>query len=171
MKTFDVIIKSKNQNSIAKLFSVLKKKKCNNIKKYFQKKTKRKRITILKSPHVHKSAQEQFETIIYNKQLSLYAIKNLTYLTFLKKLNFNLFPDINLKLKYRINSNNLKKIKVKIFNPNNFKFQKYKNDQIFNLDLYKIKLFIKNKRKTYIKKTNSVLNLFDFYGEFLKVYV
>lgn len=82
MKTFDVIIKSKNQNSIAKLFSLLKKKKCNNIKKYFQKKTKQKRITILKSPHVHKKAQEQFEQVIYNKQLSLYTIKNLTYLTF-----------------------------------------------------------------------------------------
>lgn len=92
MKTFDIIIKSKNQNSITKLFSVLQKKKCNNIKKYFQKKTKRKRITILKSPHVHKKAQEQFEKVIYNKQLSIYSVKNLTYLTFLKKLNLNTFP-------------------------------------------------------------------------------
>jgi ribosomal protein S10 len=74
--------------------------------KHFQKKIKRKRITILKSPHVNKQAQEQFQRIIYNKQLSLYTIKSVTYLTFLKKLNFNLFPDINFKLKSRIHLKN-----------------------------------------------------------------
>lgn len=120
---------------------------------------------------MHKKAQEQFEKVIYNKQLSIYAIKNLTYLTFLKKLNFNTFPDINFKLIYRINFKNFRKIKLKIFNPNNFKYQKYKNNKIFNLDLSRIKLYIKNKKRTCIRKTNSVVNLFDFYGEFLKVYV
>ena len=30
---------------------------------------------------------------------------------------------------------------------------------------------MKNKKRTCIRKTNSVVNLFDFYGEFLKVYV
>ena len=53
--------------------------------------------------------------MIYNKQLSVYAMKNLTYLTFLKRLNFNTFADINFKLKYRINPKNFRKIKLKIF--------------------------------------------------------
>ena len=159
MKTFDIIIRSKNQNSIIKLFSVLKKNKYNNIKKSFQKKTERKRITILKSPHVHKKAQEQFEKVVYNKQLSIYAVKNLTYFTFLKKVNFNTFPDVHFKLKYRINSKNVKKIKLKIFNPNNFKFQNYKNNITFNLDLSKIKLYMKNKKKACIKKIENEVQI------------
>jgi hypothetical protein len=98
-------------------------------------------------------------------------MKNLTYLTFLKRLNFNTFADINFKLKYRINPKNFRKIKLKIFNPNNFKFQKYENNKIFNLDLYKIKFYMEKKKITCVKKTNSVINLFDFYGEFLRAYV
>ena len=168
MKTFNITITSKNKNSINNFFSILKTNKCNDLKKYFQKKTKHKRMSILKSPHVNKTAQEQFEKIIFNKQFTLQTIKNLKFYIFLKRLNFELFPDINFKLKYKINYHDFRKIKLKIFNPNNFKFKKYKNSKFFNLNLDEIKLLKRAKKETFLKKTNILLNLFDFYGEFFK---
>merc|ERR1712045_574025 len=55
-------------------------------------------ITVLKSPHVNKSAQEQFEFKVYKKRLKLFVPQIFMFLTFLKKLKTNLFADIKFKL-------------------------------------------------------------------------
>lgn len=167
MKTFNLIIKSKNKNSINNFITFFNKNKFDIIQKYSHKKTKKKRLTILKSPHVNKKAQEQFESRMFKKQLTIQITKSYKYLIFLKKLNYNLFPDISIKIQYR---KNLKLLPLQIFYPNNFKFNKYvilKNLNVKNLNQQK-----QNKKlhtNLITKKTNFLLKIFDIYGQFLKL--
>ena len=103
---FNVTILSRNKNSINDFFLFFNENTLYNldvIKKFFQKKIKKKKLTILKSPHVNKKAQEQFESRLFKKQFTIQTTRNFQYLIFLKRLNYNLFPDINIKLKYIIN--------------------------------------------------------------------
>lgn len=82
-------------------------------------------MTILKSPHVNKKAQEQFEIRFFKKQLTIKSIKIFKYLIFLKKLNFNLFSDVNITLKYSIKKKETQKLNLKIFILENFKLKKF----------------------------------------------
>ena len=156
MKKFDLIVKSKNKNILNNFFLFLKENNLNQIQKCFPKKTKYNRLTILKSPHVNKKAQEQFEKIIFKNQIILQINKHLKYWIFLKNLNFNLFADVSIKLKYKINNKDSRQIKLKTFNLNNFKFKKYQN--------------LKNYKKilTIFNKTHILLSVLDLHGEFLK---
>jgi len=86
MKTFNITIKSKNKTSVNEFFLFFNGNKLYNsnvIKKYFQKKAKKKKLTILKSPHVNKKAQEQFENRLFKKQFKIQTTK--------KSKIFNLF--------------------------------------------------------------------------------
>jgi ribosomal protein S10 len=88
MKTFNVTITSRNKNSINDFFLFFNGNtvcNLNVIKKYFQKKIEKKKLTILKSPHVNKKAQEQFESRLFKKQFTVQTTKNLKYLIFLKR--------------------------------------------------------------------------------------
>ena len=67
---------------------------------YFPKKQKTNIFTILKSPHVNKKAQEQFEIFVFSKQLTLYSIKKLKYLFYLKKIQESLFSNVKVKIKF-----------------------------------------------------------------------
>jgi ribosomal protein S10 len=150
MKPCNVTVVSNNRNSIHKFFLFFffnKKINFNTIKKYFQKKRKKKTLTILKSPHVNKTAQEQFEYRIYSKQLTVYSSQNFQYLVFLKKINAHLFPDIKIKTEFNIEQTMEKQIEV--FNPSNLK-----------IDL----LRDKNRRNLKIK-TKNLIRTFDIYGE------
>ena len=165
---FHVTILSKNKNSIKNFFLFLIKNKLykkNNFKKHFQKKTKRKKITILKSPHVNKKAQERFEKRLLKKQFTIQTIQNLKKLVLLKKLKFNLFPDIKIVLKQNINKINTKKVSLKIFNPDNLNFNKNSNITIYNINLINVSNF--KKKETVTKKTLYLIKFFDLYGEFL----
>ena len=171
---FNVTILSRNKNSINDFFLFFNESTLHNldvIKKYFQKKIKQKKLTILKSPHVNKKAQEQFESRLFKKQFTIQTTKNFQYLIFLKRLNYNLFPDINIKLKCVINNRNIQKLGLKIFNPNYLKFNKYCTFRANNLDLQSLNSFIKKKTLSKLavpRKAHRILKVFDLYGEFLK---
>ena len=77
MKSYHLIFSAKNKNSLNYNFKFFKHSllNSNTIKKHFQKRTKKHFLTILKSPHVNKSAQEQFESHIFSKQLSIFSPK------------------------------------------------------------------------------------------------
>jgi hypothetical protein len=131
------------------------------VKKYFQKKTKKSFIAILKSPHVNKKAQEQFETHFYSKQLSIYSTKKLKYLFFLKKIKNNIFSDLKLKIKFTPNFSSVKEL--------NF-FFKSKNYVLIGLN----KNFISQKISLTNKKifiqfnfslVNKILKILDISGE------
>jgi ribosomal protein S10 len=128
MKTFNVTITSRNKNSIYNFFLFFNQTTLCNLNgriKYFQKSVKKRRLTVLKSPHVNKKAQEQFEYRLFKKQFTIQATKIFRYLVFLKKLNYNLFPDIHMKLKLAIRNKSMIKLGLKTFDPNYGKSHKF----------------------------------------------
>jgi ribosomal protein S10 len=85
-----------------------------------QRQKKKKVFTVLKSPHVNKIAQEQFEYRIYKKRLKCFIPQISLFLIFFKKIRFNLFADLGFKIKL---ISNLKVEKQKIknkFNVDNY---------------------------------------------------
>ena len=81
---------------------------------------KKKVITVLKSPHVNKTAQEKFEYRIYKNKIKCFTPQILLLLTFLKKLRFSFLSDINFKL-ILISNNKIEKKNLKNqININNF---------------------------------------------------
>ena len=61
-------------------------------------------ITVLKSPHVNKTAQEQFEFRYYHYHFLIYSSKPLVLLVILKRLIRLTFLGLRLELKVLLNS-------------------------------------------------------------------
>jgi ribosomal protein S10 len=157
MKTLNIKIESKNQISVKKFLKFFKEKSNKNFKllqKIFYKKGKKKFISILKSPHVNKSAQEQFEIIISSAQIKVETSKPLKFLIMLKKMKMNIFPDINIKLSLNFNKKKENLLKQKLFDINNFYIKKLSIKKNELIKFEKIKFNFGNK----------ILNLFDIYG-------
>ena len=88
------------------------------ILKHFSNRRKKKFITILKSPHVNKTAQEQFEFRFYSKEFLVNSVKPLTAFIILKKITNKSFPGVRLRVKSlcgNIHNVNL----VKVLDPDN----------------------------------------------------
>lgn len=117
-----IYIYSKNKLSITNYLKFLKKylnkKKLNfkNITFIFKKKIKKTVFTVLKSPHVNKTAQTQFENRLYKTQLTIYSDNYLKLIYFIKYFSENNFSDIKIKIKIIKNKN---KISI-LHNINNF---------------------------------------------------
>ena len=93
MKLHCLTISSKNVRSIQNFLVFWEKvvePNINLIRKTFQKRSKKKVLTLLKSPHVNKTAQEQFEFRTYSKQLWIYSTHNFNVLILLKKIKATL---------------------------------------------------------------------------------
>lgn len=174
MKPCHLTILSKNLQSINNFLLFFRNNvepNFNIVKKYFKKKRKRKILTILKSPHVNKTAQEQFEYREFSKQLIIYSAEYSKYLILLKRLKTNLFPDIRIKIKFILNPRNAKKLRVKTFDPDNFTGNFYQND----IHFIKSKDLIKSKFERFqadytssLKTTEKILKIKDIYGELVK---
>lgn len=178
MKHYQLTIISKNKKSAENCFLFFQNNtselNLNIIQKYFQKKRKKNILTILKSPHVNKSAQEQFESKLFSKQLSIYSPKNFQFLLFLKKIKTYLFPDVKIKIKFVLNKNLSEKKEINILNPSNFRLNVLKN--------VKFKKYIQNngkesKKKQYnvnkkfnLKNMQHLLKIFDMYSELQKTF-
>nr|QYC61886.1 ribosomal protein S10 [Stephanopyxis turris] len=136
----NIYIKSKNINSLKYFLKYFLKLYLNNsflnvyFLKSFSKKNLKKKITVLKSPHVNSKAGEYYVYNIYSKQINLYSFNLLKFLTFLKKLKINIFPDVSFKLIFFFNKSLIKTKKKKIFNPDLFKIKN-------NVDSKYLKLF------------------------------
>lgn len=171
MTIFNVTIWSKNKISMSHFFLFFKKYlifNFNVISKYQQKKTNVKIITLLKSPHVNKKSQEQFETRVFKKHFKILIKNNLKLFFFLKKISYNIYSDINIKIKELINNNKyFVKKKFKVINLNNFKVKTYSHIIIKakNLKFKKsLNFFKKNNSLNFIisKKSNQLLFVFQF---------
>jgi ribosomal protein S10 len=176
MKHYQLTITSKNKKSVENCFLFFQNNasefNLNTIQKYFKKKKKRNILTILKSPHVNKSAQEQFESKLFSKQLSIYSSKNFQFLLFLKKIKTYLFHDVKMKIKFILNKNLSEKIKIHILNPTNFKLNVLGKIELKKRISYKKKK-IKNKhyslnKNSSLKNIQYLLKMFDMYSEFQK---
>ena len=171
MTKYTVTLYSKNKESLDNFFIFFKHSlKIQEIQKpinYTKKKKRKKKISVLTSPHVNKSAQEQFEYCVYSVKLVFYSYKTKKNLIMLKKIKNQLFPDIKIKITgenfLKNKQNPVKKI---VLNPNNFtfnfiNFNNIKQKLKFN-KLKKNKIILKN--QNLLKKTSSYLKLLNWYG-------
>lgn len=113
-----------------------------------QKQKSHKFVTVLKSPHINKTAQEQFEFKIFTRQILMFSVKPFLCLFIIKRMIKLNFPGIKIKLILTFNKKKHNKILLSILNPDNV---------VFN--------FIKNNNKKKKIKYNNYLKMFDYYGE------
>jgi ribosomal protein S10 len=156
MTTYHLIINSKNKKSLLKFNTFLTKELFTVINKNLKIKSTKKTITLLTSPHVNKTAQEQFEYTTYYSKILVNIPNFRKFLIFMKKIQTNIFSDINMKIKHTTS----KETYNKMFNPNNIKIGFF-NKQSFKNEKYK-KYKISRKK---VSKVNYCVNFFDILGE------
>jgi len=143
-------VSSKNNQILEKFLRFLQKLKTSStVLKHFSKQNKRKFITILKSPHVNKTAQEQFEFRYYNKEFVVDSLKPLAFFLIIKKIKNLSFPGLKLEVKGLLNPEKKNKSFLRLTNP----------DTVV-LECRESRTF---KRLSFQKK---YIQLFDCYGEF-----
>lgn len=151
MMFFHIKVFSKDNHALKRFFQFLQRLKISLIVlKFFSKQKKRKFVSILKSPHVNKTAQEQFEFKYYNKEFLIDLFKPLTFFLLLKKIKILSFCNLKLEIKglFSLNKNHKNFLK-KLINPDNVILEP------IDLKTFKDRFF----QKKYIQ-------LFDCYGEF-----
>lgn len=146
----NITISSKNNNSLKSFLKVFKTLgqgdglKLNKTLTVFQKKRFKKVFTILKSPHIYKTAQEQFESILFAKTFKVHSFQVLKTLVLLKKIQIISFADIKIKIKFSIASSSKKELFITYLKPKTiraFSIRVSEQDSIKNIGLY---LFIAN---------------------------
>jgi len=126
-----------------------------NSLKSLSKRNSRKFITILKSPHVNKTAQEQFEFRVYTKEFVISSFKPLTLFLILKKINNSSFSGLNLKIESLFTQNMKKKLIA--LNPD-------------NINLRTVEMFYPSQvpgspSAQSFSSSKKYIQLFDCYGE------
>lgn len=140
----DVTLKSKNKNSILeflnifKHFSKNKKLQLSRTLTFLQNKEYKKVFSVLKSPHVNKTAQEQYEFRLFSKKLKINSFQIIKLLIVLKKVQTTLFSDIQLNVKFTINNNKKARILINRFNPD------INNNNKSNFEQIKLHLLLLN---------------------------
>lgn len=151
----NIKISSKNKNSLQNFLKIFnrfckkKKFKANYLIKYYSKQRQINIFTILKSPHVNKKAQEQFEYRLFSKQINIFSFQMLKFVILVKQINTKLCSDVKMNIKLIFNKNKTKKIQIKTLNPANFNLSFFQNKKL-NKTQNQIKLYLK---------------LLDIYGE------
>jgi ribosomal protein S10 len=163
MNQYKISILSNNKKSLYKFLRFFF-KSCKSYKfvdRHFQKNKKRKVITILKSPHVNKKAQEQFQYNTYSKNINFNLSQLFNIFYKIKKIKFNLFSDVTLKTKVLVNYNLTRQLRKKVFNFDNFKLNVlkkkiYKNSKILitKINNPKIDQLINNPITSYFQRKN-----------------
>ena len=64
--------------------------------------TRKERFDLLRSPHVNKKSQEQFEYSLHCKQLKIHVSQLARFLTVWKSIKITLFSDIRVEIKCRL---------------------------------------------------------------------
>merc|ERR1712226_452953 len=121
---------SKNKNSLNKFLKILTQiSRINSIQliEFIKEKKKTKTLlSVLKSPHVNKKAQEQFEYIYYSRKNICFSWMTRKYLMLLKKIKNQLFPEIKIRIESNFFTRNFL-IGNKVTNPSQYKYRlKYK---------------------------------------------
>jgi ribosomal protein S10 len=150
---FHLKVSSKDSKVLEKFVQFLLKLETSPIVlKYFSQQKKLKFITVLKSPHINKTAQEQFEFRFYSKQFLINSFKPLTFFLVLKKIKNLSFPGIKLEVKGLFDKNKNDKSFLEVIDPDNV--------------ILKTKGNLKVKKQQYPKSfQKKYIQLFDSYGE------
>jgi ribosomal protein S10 len=146
----NIRIFSKTQESIEQFLNFFiifhNQKKLTLCSKTLKKIKKNKKFTILKSPHVNKTAQEQFKFEVFSNEIFIKSHQILKILIVLKSIKKSLFPEIKIVVKFTFQNNT--KLRLQPFNPDNFM-----NDST-NINKLRLK-----------KNASKILKIFDIYGQ------
>lgn len=164
MKSYLIKTDSKNKNSIAKFYwTVFNRKNINinslTIKKKFKNKNSKNFVSVLKSPHVNKKAQEQLEIRNFSKQFIISTTNSVKFIYFIKKLKNVCFPDVKVQITFLSNKKKEKLFLNKLLHLNNFKSDTLQKNKSNTLKSVK-----KNKKKI-VARVTTLLKLLDAYGE------
>jgi ribosomal protein S10 len=166
-------IYSKDKNSLKHFILLLQKinNKWKNVSFVLKNiKKRRKKVTVLKSPHVNKKAQTQFQAITYStliKYSSLEIKKN--YILF-KKIKNHLFPDIKIKIEQTVLLKNTKTLVKNQFLPKKIYYYNNSTDTKTFKDKQKQKKRLLNwntqseTAKRLLQRTLQYLKVLDSYG-------
>lgn len=101
MTKYSLTLHSKNKQSLNEFLKYNSKaQNSQTIHNLLKNKKSKKKISILKSPHVNKTAQEQFEYTNYSVKISFYSWEIKKHLILLKKIKNQVFPDIKMKINF-----------------------------------------------------------------------
>ena len=105
----NLYLKSKNPSSVKKLYALLIITcKFYNVSLYRNctLPTICNKFSILKSPHVNKSSQEQFQYKLHRKKLSFHSKNLFKILLFIKSLRKKTFTDVSFKIEFILSNTN-----------------------------------------------------------------
>jgi ribosomal protein S10 len=169
MRSFNLLLTTKNKDSLKNFlhfFNTNIDKNFNVVKKNISKKKRKVVITLLKSPHVNKTAQEQFEIKFISEHLKISTTQLYKCIIFFKKVKNYIFADLNFRIKFISNEKSSKLSEKIIFNIDNFK-----NYFFFENNTYMINKKLKQKNKkndktlfNNFKNSKNMLTLIDLYG-------
>ena len=132
--------------------------------KPFPRHKRKKFITILKSPHVNKTAQEQFEYRFFSKHFLVFSPKSRTLVLLLKKLKNLSFSGIKLEVKGMFQKTIVDKHTLKLVNPDNIVLEKtYLTQKDFKKD--KTKTEVSELLPDQLDLSKKYIQSFDSYGE------
>ena len=101
-----ITLKSKSKNTLKSFFkhfnSINEQLNVNKQLTFYNKKKQTKIFSILKSPHVNKKAQEQFELTFSTKIVEINSFQLLKVLLILKKFQTRLYSDIDIKINFNL---------------------------------------------------------------------
>lgn len=164
MKTFILTVTAKKQellNNFLKILNINMASNFNSTKKNLLKKNNEVIVSVLTSPHVNKIGQEQFKLPEYKTQLRVQIVDTSTFFFFIKQLNCQIHPEINVII-----------TAVEIENCKSLLFI----NQFFDADNFRVKTTdhlnkktatqgIKIKRNNTISKALFLLELLDVSGK------
>lgn len=169
MKQYYLKIISKNEKSLKNFLSFFfkhLKTKYNIIQKSVIGHNHTKIITLLKSPHVNKTAQEHFELRMFSKQMLIKSSYTNRNIIFLKKILTKLFHDISINIEFVANFNIINKNRLLVFYPDNFKL--FRNKPLKTNSRRLKQKFISTKyhlKKDSLFELNMLLNTISVFGE------
>ena len=151
---FYIKVSSKSKDNLKTFLSFFTNSEVNSnlFIKYFPKQKVKKFVSVLKSPHVNKTAQEQFEYRVYTKKLSITSTQHFQFLYILKKIQRDIFPFINIKIKSFYSRNKMLDHILTNMDSNNIPVTFLNNKNFYN----------KNKCLNLLK---TYFQFFDSYGE------
>lgn len=156
MSNFTILLYSKNKNTLDHFLNFFKNSKNQNFritKKLFQNKRKKKKISILKSPHVNKTAQKHFQYVYFRISLSFRTHELQKSVSFIKKIKNKLFPGLKIILKGTHKKKEPISLKKITFSCQSLKRENQKKFQTVSRD------------ENLFTKTVASMKILDYYGK------
>lgn len=99
MSNYILLVYTKNKNSLVNFINFFEKNSKQSFIKVFTGKKVKEKISVLKSPHVNKTAQEHFKYVHFYVKLQFTMFELKKNLLMLKKVRNKLFPDVKIIIK------------------------------------------------------------------------